>query len=405
MSCHVRAQLVCAAVVLSSLPAQAGPLTIDLPAALARARERAPEAIAAMGRIAEAEATRTGARVLLVHNPELEVGVGPRFGDARTTQIEARIAQPLEPTRRRARIRVADETVRHAHATTDAQLRELSFEVANVFNEARHADLVVELVKRSSALAGRAAEAALRRRKAGDLTDLDVDLAKIAHGRARSAVAAAEAERAAMIGRLAVLIGARPDDTITLAGELRPALLVLDGLRDGVPARADVRALEAEARVAGAERALATAAGRPDVGLWFGYERDDGDSIVIGGVSLTLPLWNRGQGEQAAARAKQRRVEAERTAVIGAASRQLSDVFEAYSRSREAVELFEREVVPALTDSEQLLDRSIEAGQIAVSNYLVARQEILSGRREYLDRQLALAKAAAVARFVAGVSP
>ncbi len=44
-------------------------------------------------------------------------------------------------------------------------------------------------------------------------------------------------------------------------------------------------------------------------------------------------------------------------------------------------------------------------GQITISVYLVARQEILNGRREHLDRQLALAKAAAVARFVAGVSP
>jgi hypothetical protein len=42
---------------------------------------------------------------------------------------------------------------------------------------------------------------------------------------------------------------------------------------------------------------------------------------------------------------------------------------------------------------------------MAVSDYLVARQEILGGRREHLERLLALAKAAAMVRFVAGGAP
>ena len=58
-----------------------------------------------------------------------------------------------------------------------------------------------------------------------------------------------------------------------------------------------------------------------------------------------------------------------------------------------------------LADSEQLLERSIASGQIAINAYLVARQEILAGRREHLERQLLLAKAAAAARFAAGVAP
>ena len=58
-----------------------------------------------------------------------------------------------------------------------------------------------------------------------------------------------------------------------------------------------------------------------------------------------------------------------------------------------------------LADSEKLLERSVDTGQIAINDYLVARQEILNGRREHLERQLQLAKAAATARFVAGVAP
>jgi cobalt-zinc-cadmium efflux system outer membrane protein len=406
MSRYVRTRLVCAALlILHAGSAQADPLRIDLPTALARARERAPEAVAALARIGEADAARAGARIWLGQNPELEVGGGPRLGTSRTTQLEARLAQRLEPGRRSARIRVADAGVQHARALGDAELRELSFEVATAFYEARAADLAVLLAQRDQEVASRAAEAAERRRKAGDLTDLGVELARVALGRARSAALAAQAARAGAIGRLGALIVAGPGEAITLVGELRPPALAMDELRAAVRLRADVRALEAESRVARAEGSLAAANGRPDIGAWLGYERDEGDSILLGGISLTLPLWNRAQGDKAAARARERRADAERTAVLAAASRQVADAFEAYTRAREAVEVIERDVLPALADAERLLERSIEAGQIAIHDYLVARQEILGGRREHLERQLALAKAAAAARFIAGVAP
>lgn len=406
MASHVRARLVCAALMLAfTHPVHAGPLKIDLPTAVARARERAPAAVAALARIGEARAQRVGAGVLFTQNTEVQLGAGRRYGEPHTFAIQAQISQQLEPTRRGARIRVADAGIDEAKALGEAELRELSFDVTSTFYDARFADLEVDLAQRNLDVSTRAAEAADRRRKAGDLTDLDVNLAKIALGRARSALAAAQSERATAVGRLGALIGARPDDAITLVGDLRPAPLALDQLRAAVPARADVRAFEAEASVARAEGALANANGRPDVGLWFGYQLDEQDNIVLGGLTFTLPFWNRAQGDKAAARAKLRRAEMERAAVVGAASRQLVDAFDAYTRAREAVDVFDRDVVPTLTDSEKLLERSVETGQIAINDYLVARQEILNGRREHLQRQLQLAKAAAMARFVAGVAP
>jgi cobalt-zinc-cadmium efflux system outer membrane protein len=400
---HVRARLICAALLIAFAPASAGPLTLDLNTAVARARERAPEAIAALAQIADARARRVGAGVLFTENPEVQIGAGRRFGEPRTLAIDAQISQPLELARRGARIAVADAGVALAQATSEAELRRLGYEVATVFFEARFADFAVELAQRDVDVATHAVDAAERRRKAGDITDLDVNLARIALGRARAALAAARAKRADAIGRLGALVGA--DDAIALTGDLRPAPLTLEMLRGAVATRADIRAIDAEARVARAEGSLATANGRPDLGVWFGYERDEGDAVVLGGLTFTLPLWNRAQGDKAAARAKLRSVALERAAVVGAASRQLVDAFDAYTHAREAVDVFDRDVVPVLADSERLLERSIETGQVAIHDYLVARQQILDGRREHLERQLALAKAAAAARFIAGVSP
>jgi hypothetical protein len=51
------------------------------------------------------------------------------------------------------------------------------------------------------------------------------------------------------------------------------------------------------------------------------------------------------------------------------------------------------------------LQKTVDAGQLAVGAYLIARQELLNGRREHLERQLALANAAVELRYAAGGSP
>ncbi|MBX3160482.1 MAG: TolC family protein [Deltaproteobacteria bacterium] len=404
MSRSVRAQLICALCLFCVAPARAGTLTLDLPTAVARARERAPAAVAARARIAEAQGKRAGA-LTLTQNPQFQGGAGRRY-DADHTRflaLDFQLTQPLDLGRGAPRRRVADAEIDRARGTNDAELRELSYEVATAFFDARAADLAVELAQHGDALARRGAEAAERRRKAGDITDLDLDLAKIAVGRAASALAAARAERADAIGRLGALIGAPPGDAIVLVGGLDAPVLSLASLRGGVAARADVRALDAEARVHRAELALADANARLDAGLWLGYVRDEGASIYLSGLTLTFPVFNRSQGERAVARAGLRRAELERGATVAAASRQVVDAFEAYVRAREAVDVFEHEALPALDDFEHLLERSLDAGQLAIRDYLAARTELLASRREHIDRRLRLARAAVTARYIAGV--
>jgi outer membrane protein, heavy metal efflux system len=400
MSSRVRARLVCAAFLVCS-HAHAGPLRLDLSTALARARDRAPDALAARARIALASARREGAGALA--NPELQLGGGARFGEPRTIALRGQLVQPLEPWRRGAREEVAAAEHAHAQAAGDVAGRELARSTANAFYEARFAELAVDVATRGEALAVRMLATAERRRKGGDLTDLDLDLAKIGLGRARAALSAARSERAVAVGVLAVLVGAAPDDTITLAGELAAPELTLAALQRGT--RADVRAFAADAAVARAEGALARANGRPDVGLWFGYERDEKESIVLGGLLLTLPLWNRAQADQAGARAKLRGAEQARVAATGMAAREVVDAFEAYTHAREAVAVMERDALPAIVDGEGLLERSIDAGQLAIADYLLIQQQILDGKHEYLERRLAAAKAALAAQLAAGVTP
>jgi cobalt-zinc-cadmium efflux system outer membrane protein len=400
------ARLAVAALLLRSVPALAGQIEIDLPTALDRAHRASPAAIAARGELAIAQGAVTTADLPFRDNPEIEGGAGPRLTTARPVDAEVRVEQNLEPGQRSPRRRLARAGVARTEAEVDAALRELDLEVASAFYEALFAERSADLARRAEELAQRAADAAERRRKAGEISDLDANLARSTLGRSRSATLATGAERAAALGRLGALIGAAPEDAIALRGDLRPPPLAdIAALRANAARRADVRVLDAERAVAVAERDQARASGLPQLSLWASYRREDSDSIVLGGLRATLPMWNRGQGDQASALARQRRAIAIRDATLRSVERQITDAVAAYAMARAAVDGFEHDVVPLLDDSEQLLQKTISAGQIAIADYLVARQEILGGRREHLERLLALAKAAATVRFVAGGAP
>lgn len=400
------ARLAVAALLFPSSPASAGQIELDLPAALDRAHALSATAIAARGALSVAQGAVTTAELPFLENPEIEAGIGPRLTVARPVDAEVRFEQDLELGRRTPRRRLARAGVAQAEAESNAALREIDLDVTSAFYDAVFAERNDELAQRSAELAQRASEAADRRRKAGEITDLDANLARSALGRARAASRAARAERTAALGRLGVVVGAGPEDNLVLRGDLRPLPLPdARAVSDAAVARPDVRALDAERAVAAAERGQAQANALPHVSLWGSFRREDTEAVVLGGLRFTLPAWNRAQGDRQAADARERRASATRDATLRAAERQIADALAVHALAKEAVDAFERDVVPVLDDSERLLEKTIAAGQIAVGDYLVARQEILNGRREYLERLLALAKAAAAARFAAGGAP
>ena len=400
------ARLTVAALALHWIPAAAEPVELDLQGAIDRAHRFAPDGVAVRGRVAEAEAGVVAADVAFVANPEIEAGAGPRRAPGQPIDAEVRVAQDLEPWRRAPRRQVARAELRQAGAEVERALRELDLEVSLAFYDAVFADRAAALARSAQDLALRAAAAADRRRRAGDVTDLEASLARAASGRAASAVLAAEAERAAAIGRLAARTGIAAGEVVALRGDLAPVALANPAaLRASLPARADVRALDAERELAAAQRAQASASGRPELAVWAAYQREDTADVVLAGLRVSLPVWNRAEGEQAAASARARRAAELRDATLRAAERQIADAVAAYTAAQQAVETFDREVLPLLDDAERLLQRRVDAGQIAIADYLVARQELLSSRRERLDRQLALARAAVAVRFVAGVAP
>lgn len=395
-----------AAALLPPAPATADQLVLDLDAAMARAAQTAPAVIAARGRIGEADAARLGAAVRFTSEPELELEAGPRRATSTTADVGVQLGQTFQPGRRGPRRALAGAERAHAEADAAAIAREVRRAAGLAFVDALYAEQVVGFARAQAELADRAAEVAGRRRRAGEATDLDVELARAAAARARVAVAAADAERVAAIADLADSLGLAADDSVVLRGELRPPPRAMTtGVGPHGIDRPELRALAAEAVVAVAEERLARAEARPELGIWLAYRHEEDAEVVLGGLRLSLPVWDRGRGGRARARAHGARVAATRAAVERGLTRQVDDARAVLAATRAAVDRFEVEVAPALDAAEALLGRSIDAGAIDVAGYLVARQELLTGRREHLELLRSLARADLDARLTGEVTP
>src|SRR5205085_1289887 len=137
---------------------------------------------------------------------------------------------------------------------------------------------------------------ATRRREAGDVAALDTNVAASALARAKAEVHAAEAERVSALGMLRVLLDMRASESLSLDGDLRiRASAVPEPLLARALERPDVLLLKAELREAEAEVREGRSARWPEITPSFRYERDQGDRVLWGGLSLTLPFFDRGR--------------------------------------------------------------------------------------------------------------
>ncbi len=381
-------------------------LTLTLERALALARERGPRALSAAARIEEARGRLEGASLLLRENPVLEGGAGRRYADTGDT-LEAGVGlhQGFElGGRRRARMAAAEAGIERANAGREEALRRLLREVAAAFYGALHAEESLRLAAAAEDLGAEVARIAERRHRAQDVPILDVNVSHAALSRARSERRVAEAERATSLGELRVLLGMDAAETVRVEGVVRSGLrFTLPELLARADQRADLRALEAKLAEAEAELRLARAETWPDLGLGARYARDERDDIVLGELSVELPIFDRAQGARSEASARARRLRLELGAARRAASVRVEAAFTAHAQRAKAVEELETSALPLLDENESLARRSYEAGEMALAELLVIRGQALGTRREHLQRLLEAALAAVEVEASAGV--
>jgi cobalt-zinc-cadmium efflux system outer membrane protein len=386
---------------LAAQAAAAAALTLE--AALARARSRSPAVLSAIRRVEEARA-RQRTLPALRDNPSLEAAVGRRSGE-RPDNLELGVSQTFElggargARRALARAAVGRETA----ALADAQ-RTLTRDVASAFLRGLQAEERVRVATAAEQFAAELRRIADRRHEAGDVAALDVNLALSALGRARAELQAAQAAEVAALGDLRVLLDLRADEPLSLGGRLyEPWQQDVAALLATALERADLKVLQAELAEAEAEIRAGRAAAWPEVTPALRYERDDGERVLWGGLTVRLPLFDRGQERRALGQARAERIREELAALARAVATRVRAAHASYALQAAAAQELQA-TLAAMDDNEQLARRSYEEGQIGLSELLIVRRETAETRRAWLEALLQASQARYDLESEAGVS-
>jgi cobalt-zinc-cadmium efflux system outer membrane protein len=159
-------------------------------------------------------------------------------------------------------------------------------------------------------------------------------------------------------------------------------------LAAGIATRPDLVALDALLRSAEAEQQLAAGLARPEFGLSLDFAREEGDSILMGGFVVRLPVFQRGLGQARAASARLARLRLQREATRVAAQAELDGSIAAYRHQRAALRALETDAMPAAGENEQLGRRSYEAGQISLADWLLYRRQLVDVVRQQIEQKL-----------------
>ncbi len=315
---------------------------------------------------------RAGNRPL--YNPEIEIDAE----DAVDQSAYIGISQSIDWNNKRGARGSVALNERLAVAAALHQIKQkLAIELLNAITQNDVAQRLFRLAGEREKLMRQFAALAAQRRKAGDLNQVELDLARLA-------LAEAQLQRSQVKFTMAE---SRRALTAVL-GEDGPALPTLTD----TPANADLETPDIEqllnnlpamqvqrARIAAASRRvkLRSLETRPDptVGVRVGREESD----LIAGLNVSIPLFvrNNFSAEVESANAERMQVELEAQDMYRRARAQLMTSIERYQLTNTAWENWKRLGAKSLGSQVKLLERLWRAGEISTTDYLVQINQTL----------------------------
>jgi cobalt-zinc-cadmium efflux system outer membrane protein len=373
---------------------------------VSRARAQAAAVRVALARIAEADAAVIDAAARFRDNPVFEGGGGPRTGsDGRTTELDLSVSQQFETGgQRQARRAGALAAVDRQRADSASVVRTVVFDAATLFLDGLAAAERLRVAEETDAVSRQLLAATERRYAVGDVAAIDLNLSRINAARSAAVLNGARTDLAAAVGGLRALLRIPGDGTIELRGSLDlPPAPPIAQLQASIEQRPEFAALAAEAREADAQARLGRALTRPDLGIRVGYEREETDSIVFGGVTVVLPMFQRGQGTLAAGLARTTRTRLQLETARESALAELQTAYAVYEQRAAVATALTRDALPSVADNQGLAQRSYEAGEMALMDLLLVRRDALETQTLVIERRLEAARSRLNLDYIAGV--
>lgn len=397
---RVRGGIGCLALLVMSAASGAPMQRLTLQEAVDLAERNHPQLAAARGQVVASEAERKEAGALLWHNPELTTEVRRRQLAAPNGVAERRrdaaigLSQTFEIAGQPSARRAAAEAARDAALRGVEQIRlEVRLEAARQFVEALQLSHRAQSEATSAELLKQAAVAVNKRVKAGEDTKLDGNLALVEAERAVAQVEQTRDDLRQAQAALAVQLQLPPDVLPEPQGslELETPAYRLDELLAVLNHHPKVLAAQAREDAARYRLELERATRHPDVtvGLAHSPERgiDGTDRVTTLSLSVPLPLFRRNEAGIARADAELAQARVERLAAARDVEAAIRVLWQRAERQRLRAQRLKGAVVPALEDNQRLSLAALKAGEVNVTQFLLARRQAIEAQRELAEAQ------------------
>lgn len=385
-------------------PARAGAdLSVDelVSEALSRNPELAAaraEVDAALGRLRQAG---------LRPNPMLDLA-GAQSASGPDNNVSVGLIVPLDLAgRKEGRVGVAEgELVTKRAQVSDRERRlraEVKMKAGEVLAAARNLEVTDELLGVNRTALGLVQE----RVRTGAAPPLEEGLMQVEVNRLDASRQMLESRLEVLRLRLKALAGFPPEQPLALRGELEgvPAPVErVQGLARALARRPDLAAARADVVLAGARVRKEEAEGRWDASVSVGYQRQetgfmlngitdrggtrpiqDTFHMVGGGLTITLPVRNRNQGNVQAARAEVRAAEQRREFLELQVRQEVAAAFTQHEVARRSFSLYARGVCDLAGQNLEVVRQSHRLGRIPLLDVITEQRRYIDIENGYTD--------------------
>src|SRR3972149_2954339 len=357
------------------------------------------KAVRAERGLREAAKIRAG----LLPNPSLEFeGAGDfLFANEGERSFSAAYSQEmLTAGKRTKRLKVAGKDLEeYGHRIADAE-RLLAEEVKIAFYDLLLVEDRLKLAGRFVEINEQLLRIARDRLEAGDIPELEVNLARVEV--ARSQRRKAEAEREIEPGRLKLfsLMGLPPGSEVGIAGALERqefSARIEDLKALALARRPDLMALAAEKERAEAELRLAEAEAMPNVTASLSVQQVD-SSLDVGDItakdrdklmglklSVPLPLFDRNQAGKREAVTRRASADSRYLFVRKNIERSVEAVFSRLMATGKSLSIYDRDIFPQLEENLRLTREAYRLGQVGFLSVIEEQRKFLEANEGYLS--------------------
>jgi cobalt-zinc-cadmium efflux system outer membrane protein len=207
---------------------------------------------------------------------------------------------------------------------------------------------------------------------------------------------------------LATLAGIQTDDLIRIHGSLavrEPVLSLTEAKARAMEVRPDLRAARLEMELGEAELQLARSQAVPDLIASGRYSRAasrfdqfglaspggppvplrDVDNMLAAGISFQLPSSNRNQGNIQAALARRQAAHLRSRFLEQGVVREVEAAYNRYRAARQALGIFDQEVLKQAEDNVRVLRSAYELGELRLLDVINEQRRLVEIRKAYTD--------------------